>query len=101
MTEALHGGLVLGGTGRQRRHDVAVARGLLLMDHHDVAVQDGGVDHGVAHDAKGEVLAAAARVGRRDAEVLLDLLGGQDRGAGRDPSDQGHRRSPSLAARRS
>ena len=51
--------------------------------HHEVAVEDAGVDHRVAPDPQHEQVAVAGEVGR-DRERLLDVLLGQHVGAGGD-----------------
>ena len=74
--EGLDGGLVL----EEGHHDVAVAEGLLLVDHHVVPGKDAGVEHGLAPDPEGKVLPGeAAGV---EGEVVLDVLLGQDGGTG-------------------
>ena len=63
--------------------------GVGLLAHDDVvAVEDAGVDHGVAPDADHEELAVAGEV-LRDGERLLDVLGREHAGAGGDVADEG------------
>ena len=61
VAQALDRCLVLGGTGEQRGHDVAVVGRVLRPDHDDVAVEDAGADHGIARDAEREVVGVARR----------------------------------------
>ena len=93
---ALHGRLV----GRlvvagERDDDLAVARVLRALHDDDVAVEDAGVDHRLALDAEQEV--AAQRLG--DREVVLDVLLGEQRPAGRDLPDERQLRRASAARR--
>src|SRR5688500_7957023 len=53
---------------RERDHDLAVASLLGTLDDEDVAVEDAGVDHGLALDPEQEVGAAAERL--RDRELV-------------------------------
>ena len=71
--------------------DDGVARiGRRLLAHDDVvAVEDAGVDHGVAADPEHEELAVAGEV-FRDGQRLLDVLGREHAGAGGDVADEGH-----------
>ena len=83
--EGLDGGLVTDQGG----DDLAVAGGLLLADHHVVAVADRGVDHRVAGDLEQEELTVADEL-LRQREDRLDALLGQDRPAGGDPAHDRH-----------
>ncbi len=84
--EGLDGGLVTGHTG----HDDVTGFGFGLLAHdHEVAVEDAGIDHGVAthpeHEERpgpGEVLG--------EGEELLHVLLGQHAGAGGHLAHQGH-----------
>lgn len=84
--EGLHGALLAGDTG----HDgvAAVGRGL-LADDDVVAVEDAGADHRVAPHADHEELAAAGEV-LGEGQALLDVLGREHAGAGRDVADERH-----------
>ena len=91
--ERLHGRLV----GRlvfadERDHDVADAGVVLAADDDDVAVEDAGLDHRVAGDAKQEVGVAAERLGYGD--PVLDVLLGEQRPARGDAA----RRAAGAAA---
>ena len=73
---------------------------LLAADDDVVAVEDAGVDHRLAADAEQE---AVARRGEdaRDGHLLLDVLLGEDRRAGRDATEQRQHPTPAhVAARR-
>ena len=68
--------------------DVArFGRGLLAHDD-VVAVEDAGVDHGLAADPQHEEHAVAGEV-FGDGEGLLDVLGREHAGARRDVADEG------------
>ena len=84
--EGLHRGFLAGDAGDD---DVAVAGFGLVAGDHVVAVEDAGLDHRVAPDAQHEQVALAREVGR-DGQHLLDVLLGQDVGAGGDVADQRH-----------
>jgi competence protein ComEC len=72
----------------QRHDDVAVVRRLLPADHHDVAVVDAGLDHAVALDLEGIVLAGRGQHHRGHADRGGAVLQRLDRGAGGDAADQ-------------
>ncbi len=55
VVERLHGRLV----SQKRHHDVAVIGRLLGAHHHQVVVEDAGVDHGVTLDAQHEAVGVA------------------------------------------
>jgi hypothetical protein len=76
--------------GEHRHDDVAVVRGLLPLDHHEVAVEDTGVDHGRAGDPEGETsLIPSKKAG--DVQIFFDVLVGKQRCAGGHPPHQGNR----------
>ena len=74
--EALDGGLIVD----HGHHDLALVGGGLTADHHQIPVEDAGVDHGVAPDPEGEVVPTMATGVK--GQVILDTLLGQDRRAG-------------------
>src|SRR5579859_221739 len=83
--EALHGGVAV-----DHGHHDRTVRGFLLGAHEDhVAVEDAGVDHAFAAHAEEEE-AVLGHFGREE-DVLLDVLLGQDGGAGGDVADDRHR----------
>jgi hypothetical protein len=70
-----------------RRHDVTFGGVGLATDDDQVAIEDAGVDHRVALDPKHEYRSSThQRLGQT--EDVLDVLGGQHRAAGGDPSYQ-------------
>ena len=75
--------------GDAGHHDVTLLRVGLLADHDEVALDDAGVDHRVALDPQHEQRAGAGEVLGQRVE-LLDVLLGQDTGAGGHVADQGH-----------
>ncbi|KIU01638.1 hypothetical protein QU38_00600, partial [Staphylococcus aureus] len=79
----------------QCHDDVAGVGGVLLADHHEVAVEDASLDHRVAAHLQGIVLAARDHVrGQGDRAALR--LDGRDRRARRDPPH--HRDGDGAAA---
>src|SRR5205807_290594 len=82
--EGLDRGLLAGDAGDD---DVALLGGGLLTDDDVVAVEDAGLDHGVAPHAEHEHRALAGEVGR-EREDLLHVLGGEDAGTGGDVTDE-------------
>ena len=92
--EPLDGRLVI---ADQRHDDLAVAGVGLLLDDHQVARQDAGVDHALALDGEQEVGIRADLVGNRD--VILDHLLGQSRSACGDLADQGQNGRPAILGR--
>ena len=70
--EGLDGGLVL----KEGHHNVPVPGQGLLVDHHHVAGEDARLDHGLAPDLEGEML--AGEPAGVEGQVLLDVLLGQD-----------------------
>ena len=92
--EALQGGLLV---VDQRHHDVAGLSRFRLADKRDIAIENAGVDHGVAAHLQGEMLAGGEQVGRHvdDVAALLNCL---DRRAGGDAAHHRHRdRTAALA----
>jgi len=71
----------------ERDHDLAVVRNLLRPDDHVVALHDPDVLHRVAADGQHE-LALGAAGDLRHGYVVLDVLLGEDRRAGRHVADQ-------------
>src|SRR5947209_5822941 len=67
--------------------DLSITRRVAALDDDVIAVEDAGVLHRVAGHAQ-DVLAAVAADQVRDVDVLLDVLLGQDRRAGRDTADE-------------
>ena len=84
--EGLHRGLLARDAGDDGV--AGIGRGLLAHDH-VVAVEDAGVDHGVAADPHHEELAVAGEV-FGDGEGLLDVLLREHAGAGGDVADERH-----------
>src|SRR2546421_7494016 len=74
----------------QRHHDVAGIGPFRLLEERNVAIEDTGLDHAVAADFEGEVLAARQQIGRHvdDVALRLDRL---DRRAGGNASHYRHR----------
>jgi len=66
--------------------DLALFSVLLGADHDIVAIADGDIDHGIAHDFQEEELALAHQ-GLGEWEHLFDVLLGEDRASGGDTAD--------------
>src|SRR5262245_16253935 len=87
--EALDGRLVV----EQGDHDLAVAAPLRGAHHDEVSVQDAGVDHALAPHPQ-DVVAVLAADDVGDVQILLDVLLGENRLAGRHLPDQWQSRGP-------
>src|SRR5450830_1159836 len=68
---------------KQCHNDVAIVCGLLFVDDDDIPGHDVFVDHGVSFNLEAKVVGSCGRR-RGDKDPLLDVLLGQDGGAGRD-----------------
>lgn len=85
FAECFHGGFVV----KQGCDNVPVFRGLLFTHYDEIAVADGGVDHGIPVDFKHEQIAGSGEP-LRQAHDIFDMLLCGDRGAGGDAPDQWH-----------
>ena len=92
--QALQGGFAF---VHQRDHNIARVGRIGFTDDHGVAVQDAGIDHGIAGDFEG-VMFAAAQKGGGHGHVGDAILQGLDGCARRNPSDKGHHHA--VAVRR-
>src|SRR3954471_9940920 len=81
-----------------RHNDVPVARGRLLAHHDSVAVEDARVLHRFSAHLEDEVTSVPAGK-RRDFDVFLDVLVGEDRRTGCNAADEGKTRGHYRALR--
>ena len=74
----------------ERHHDVAVLGRIAAADDDDVAVQNAGLDHGIALHLQREVLPVGEQVGRAG-DVVGVVLDGADGRAGGNAAHDRHR----------
>ena len=83
LAERLDRGLVI----QQCGDDIAILRAVLLADHHEITIANGGVDHGITVHFKHEQIAGAGKPFGKPHHII-DMLLGRDRHAGGDAPDQ-------------
>ena len=81
LAERLDRGLVI----QQCGDDIAILRAVLLADHHEITIANGGVDHGITVHFKHEQIAGAGKPFGKPHHIIDMLLG---RDAGGDAPDQ-------------